>query len=115
MTNSLQSRMMLEMKSPAVEVGMGVTEISYTDRRPYHIVRVISPKKIVVCPAKYRVVSGNRFDGSATYEITPGSPEEQGEGVLTLRSNGRWAEQGCSTKNSHWAVGFADYHYDPHF
>lgn len=114
MTNSLVSRILLEQKA-AVTVGTGFTECLWTDRSPYHVVEVINHKTVRVRAANVRVVSGYKYDGSAEYEITPGTSEESGECILTLRSNGKWARQGASSKHCHWAVGVADYHYDPHF
>lgn len=113
MTNSLQSRMMLGNRT-AVTVGTGFTYCSWTDRAPYHVIEVINPKTVRVRAANVRVVSGYKYDGSAEYEITPGT-EDSWECILTLRSNGRWAQQGASSKKSQWAAGIADYHYDPHF
>lgn len=105
------------IKAPeAIEVGLGVTYCGWTDRTPYHVSEVISKAKIKVVPANYKVTSGYQYDGSAKYEITAGTEEENGSVVLTRRSNGKWAPEGSpSQKRGGWVLGICERWYDPCF
>lgn len=116
-TGSLVNLLYGQSKSTEeIIVGTGVTYCGWTDRTPYHVAEVISKTKVKVVRANHRVVKGVVFDGSAEYEITPGTEEIHGSIILTRRSNGKWAPQGSpSQKRGGWVIGIAERWYDPTF
>jgi hypothetical protein len=102
------------VRPPVVEVGMGATELHYSDCDPYTVIRVITQKKIIVQEDNWKIVKGSAQDGSAQYEYTrnPGGAKA----VLTLRADGCWREEGFTKKNGGgWAVGFRRKYFDPSF
>jgi len=99
---------------PEPVVGMGATLYVGSDRYPYFISKVISPKEIEVKRANFRRTDKNGFSESQTYEITPNeaaSPE-----TFTQRKNGRWIAKGTGLRSgSTLLIGRADAYQDPSF
>lgn len=42
---SVTNRIAENMKMPKPELGMGVTELCYTDRHPFEVIEILSEKK----------------------------------------------------------------------
>ena len=95
------------------EIGMGVTKCVGSDRYPYSVVLIVSPKKIVVRSDQYRRVDQNGFSEQQEYEYTPNPTGI--EKTLTLRSNGRWCEEGEKSQYSFWSLGVRRAYTDPSF
>jgi len=94
-------------------IGMGATGYSGTDRRPFTVSRITSPRSVWLRADNYKVVSGSAQDGSAVYEITP--DENSPEFEVTLRKNGGWYPKGVSMGYGGYSVGTRDAYMDPHF
>jgi len=95
------------------EVGMGVSQFMFSDVNPYTIIKVISPKKIVVQADDYKRVNyteENFFSGPQEYEYTP-NPNGVTR-VITLRKNGHWHQEGESMKSDRWWLNLRMRHYD---
>lgn len=76
------------------EVGMGATEILYSDRRAKTIVEVITPNKIVVKENETKCLDyfGDR------YEILDTINENMGADTYTRRKSGHWVMAGQPDK-----------------
>lgn len=94
------------------EVGMGATEILYSDRRAKTIVEVISPDKVVVRENEVRCE--NYYAG--TYEILDELSLMPAE-TFTRRKSGRWVELGQPDKfgSVYLRLGHRDHYIDPSF
>ncbi len=113
----------VEMLSLKPVVGMGSTEIGWTDREPFHIVKVCTATKIVVRAAKAErdttwkpeIIPGG-FVGHCVnnseqrWFITPGEPGAR-EVELRRHKDGRW----YSKNGVRFGVGYAAKHYDYNF
>lgn len=96
------------------ELGMGATHIGWTDRHPYTIVAVISPKEIVVQEDNYTRTGKNGMSESQAYEFIP-NPEAE-KIPVTLRKNGKWIQSGQSMKNGRkFVIGYRDKYHDYSF
>lgn len=107
---SLQNHLMGNGKSSLVPtVGLGVTRIMWSDRQAYTVTEVLTPKRIVVQRDTVKRADDNGMSEIQNYVF---SANPDGERVtLTLRSNGRWAEIGVSSKGGGWVVGVrSEYH-----
>jgi hypothetical protein len=93
-------------------VGMGATELMWTDRHAYTIVEVVSDKRLVVQQDKAIVVKGGIHNGSAEYRYEP-DPSRPLK-TLTLRKDGRWHE-GTTMQGAKFAIGWREEYYDPSF
>lgn len=93
------------------EVGMGATEIIGTDRTPYTVIEVLSPRKIRVQADFYKRTDANGMSDFQTYEYAPNI-----EGVietLTKRKDGNWRVMG--TDDSLFRIGYRRKYYDYSF
>jgi hypothetical protein len=95
-----------------IEVGMGATELMWSDRHAYTVVKVESQTKVWVQKDHAKVVIGQKYNGSAKYEYTPNLKAPII--MLTLRKDGQW-HQGTSLKGQVFAVGYREEYYDPSF
>ncbi len=110
-TNSLVNNLMANSKSPTPAVGMGATELQWTDRSPYTIVEVKSASRIVVQADSSKRIDGNGMSESQDYEYSP-NPNGR-KVVVTLRKNGRWVAEGQPAKNgTTFAIGYRDAYHD---
>jgi hypothetical protein len=105
MQGSFQNRVMEKSKQPdPVVVGMGVTRCGYSDRHPFTVIEVLSPRRIVVQEDKATRTDKNGMSESQSYDY-----ERDPNGTtytLTLRKNGRWVTQGESMNGgTGWMVG----------
>ena len=102
------------MKSdPQVVVGMGATEILYSDSRAKTIVEVKSPREIVVAENETKCI--DYYAG--TYEILPAIADYMSKETFTLRKNGTWVAKGQPKKAGSviLIVGFRYHYIDPSF
>jgi hypothetical protein len=97
------------------QIGMGVTQHIGSDRYPYTIVKVISPKKLEIHPDDYTPDKEHEFDyySNQVYIYTPSNSSHTL--IITLRKNGRWIQQGQSINDSPFSIGERNYYSDPHF
>lgn len=106
---SLQNAMANQTQPLTPEVGMGVTEIMYSDRHPYTVVQVISDKRIVVQADNFKRTDENGCSENQTYNYTPDTDAP----LVTLRKNktGRWKQEG-HPDGSTYLVGRREEYYD---
>lgn len=110
---SMTNLIMDNSKTPVPEVGMGATRLGWTDRHPYTVIEVKSPKRIVVQADDAKRIDKNGMSESQDYEFNP-NPE--GETVeISLRKNGRWIEVGQSSKGTSFLIGHREKYYDYSF
>lgn len=102
-----------EKSDPHIEVGTKATEILYSDRRAKTVVKVISPKEIVVAENETKCI--DYF--ASKYEILDTIAEYMGQETYTLRRNGTWVAKGQPKKNGSvfLIVGMHDHYIDPSF
>jgi len=111
-TGSLVNYIMSGRSALCPEVGMGATELWWSDRHAYTIVEVSGDKKrIVVQRDIAKRIDRNGFSESQTYEFTPDPTATRV--VVTLRKNGRWVVRG--TRHTTFAIGFRQEYYDYSF
>ena len=117
------------MQQPEPKVGMGVTELGWSDRHPWEIIEVKSPRKIVLRNMKAErdptwkpevIVGGfaghtvNNHEQRWTITSNPEGKVKE----ATLRKNGKWiwvgqpATGSCATG---LRLGEARYFYDYNF
>ena len=106
---SLQNAIADQSRSKTPEVGMGVTEIMYSDRHPYTITKILSPKRIMVRACDSNRIDKNGFSDSQEYEYTEN--EEYPEITLFLNKFGKWKRLG-DAKGSTYFVGIREEFYD---
>ena len=90
-------------------VGMGVTEVMYSDRHPYTVARILSPKRITVRADKATRIDKNGCceDQTYQYEQDLRAPEV----TLFLNKFGKWKRQG-DAQGSTYLVGRREEYYD---
>lgn len=112
---SLQNRLQEAAIQPKPEVGMGVTEMCYTDRHPYEVIEVIDDRHIIVRALSWKRIDNNGLSECQEYEYF--SNPEASPIKLFLTKKGTWRERypsghlGCNG----FAIGFAERYYDPCF
>lgn len=95
-----------------IAVGMGCTQGVGSDRYPYRVSAVLTPKRIQVQAVQYRRIDQNGQSESQQYEFG----DSVGEPItLTRRRNGRWVREGEQQWASPFWLGQMDAHQDPHF
>lgn len=94
------------------EVGMGATEILWSDRRAKTVVEVLTPNKIVV--RENEVVCKDYYAGN--YEILDELSNMPSE-TFTRRKSGRWVEMGQPDKygSVFLVLGHRAHYIDPSF
>ena len=112
-TGSLTNLLMSRSRQSNPEVGMGATEIMWTDRRAYTIVEVRNPKTIVVQEDNAKRTDNNGMSESQRYEFTPNLEGEKI--VVTLRKNGKWIRRGESQNGRSFVVGYRTAYHDYSF
>jgi hypothetical protein len=98
------------------EVGMGATTGFNGDAYPHTIVKVISPKKILVTSDSYKVLEKNACFKEGPIECEFKTDWNGTPTTVTKRKNGRWIAQG-EPMNSGWSyrLGKRVYAQNPHF
>ena len=110
-TGSFINNLMQDAITPAPEVGMGATMISWTDREPATIIEVSkSGKKITIqTDIATRTDDHGMSDAqSYTFERNPKAYATE----YSLRKNGRWVRVGDSMTGSSLLVGQRSKYYD---
>lgn len=111
---NIMNRLAENSKSPDPVVGMGATELMWSDRHPYEIISVKDARHCDVRELDHALVPGSDWlSGNYTYSSNP-------EGIvkhLFKKSNGIWVERiGESRREgSKFALGYAEYYLDPSF
>lgn len=95
------------------EIGMGATEILWSDRRAKTIVEVVNPNKVRVMENKTECLDwyGN------SYKILDELESGFGQGTFTRRKSGRWVEEGQPDKfgSVYLRIGHRAHSIDPSF
>ena len=110
-THSMVNNIYANSKYPAPTVGMGATMLMATDRHAGTIIRIVTPKKIIVQRDTSTRTDNNGMSESQTYDYTPDTNGEQY--TVTLRKNGRWVIQGQQAHNgTAFAIGHRSSYFD---
>lgn len=108
---SLQNRLEERAKMPAPKVGMGATEMCWSDRHAYEIVEVKDARHITVRKLDYKRIDNNGMSEMQTYEYT--SNEDNPKATLFLTKKGEWRERiGRELGCYRWVIGHAEEYYD---
>lgn len=113
---SLENRLMERTRSDKPEVGMGVTELCWSDRHAYEVVAVKDDKHITIRRLMAKRIDSNGFSESQEYEYS--SNEEWPTLTLYKAKDGRWVRRigrNGVDRTSGWYVGKAEEYYDPTF
>lgn len=111
---SVQNRIAAECEMPKPEIGMGVTELMWSDRYPYEVIEVISEKKIRIRELGYERTDKNGISECQDYRYFS---KPDGEVKTLVLRNGKWRDLvdtrklGCSQ----WLIGRASMYRDPSF
>lgn len=99
--------------SPILKVGMGATMNLYSDYRAMTIIKVISPKKIVVAENDTECI--DYYAGE--YKVLDTIAEYMSQHIFTLRRNGTWVEEGQKKEPGSvtLTVGLRRHFIDPSF
>ncbi len=107
---SLQNEILSQQTPLTPEVGMGATEYLWSDRNPFTVIEVISPRKIVVQADIATRTDNNGMSDCQSYEFTP---DHNGrKRTLTLRKNGKWIPQGEGLKGTTFGIGKRSKYHD---
>ncbi len=107
---SLQNRLQ-EVSKIKPEVGMGVTEMCWSDRHPYEVVEVIDDRHIKVRALDHKRIDSNGMSECQEYEYS--SNEKNPVITLFLTKQGKWRQRiGRSLGCYSFYVGFAEEYYD---
>ena len=110
-TGSLTNNIYANSKQPAPEIGMGATQLLYSDRHAFSVIKIVSPKKIVVQRDKVTRTDSNGMSESQDYNFEPNT--EGMTATLTLRKNGRWVVEGEDLwSGSSFSIGNRSEYYD---
>lgn len=111
---SLQNRLMEDSAMPKPEVGMGVTEMLWSDRSPYEIVEVKDDRHVLIRALDYKRIDNNGFSECQEYEYYPN--ENNPVTMIFLTKKGEWRERiGRRLGSTRFVIGFAEKYYDPCF
>ena len=123
---SVQNRISAECEMPKPEVGMGVTELLWSDRDPWEVIEVVNDKKIRIRELGYERTDNDGISEHQEYEFFP-NPDGDVK-TLVLR-NGKWrdlkkeyvndangkqvlVETRRLGRGSQWLIGRAERYYD---
>lgn len=125
---SVQNRISAECEMPKPEVGMGVTELLWSDRDPWEVIEVISEKKIRIRELGYKRTDNDGISEHQEYEFFP-NPD--GEVKTLVLRNGKWRDLKKEYVNnadgklvsvetrrlgcSQWLIGRAERYFDYSF
>ena len=110
-TGNIISNIMANSQSPVPVVGMGCTELWFSDRKACTIVEVVSPKRIVVQRDIATRIDSNGMCDQQEYSYQP-NPEAT-KIIVTRRKNGRWVRMGdCSECGRAYALNVRREFYD---
>lgn len=109
---SIDNRLLENAKMPDPVVGMGATEICYSDRHPYEVIAVKDARHITVRELDWKRIDHNGMSESQEYKYS--SNPENRTANLFLTKQGKWRERqadgrlGCNA----FYIGFAERYYD---
>lgn len=107
----LSVRSSLSEAADGTKVGHKVTQQYPSDRYPYEVVQVLSPKCVLVRSMGHKVVSGSMHDGSAEIEVF--SDPEGATMEVSLRKDGKWRTKGRGMNAIPWGWNGARYYQAP--
>lgn len=110
--DEMQKQLQELYKRMMPEVGMGATEILWSDRRAKTIVEVVTPNKVIVRENEVKCLDYYKGDYEVLEELSC-MPQE----VFTRRKSGRWVEQGQPDKygSVFLVLGNRAHYIDPSF
>ena len=124
----VQSRLMAASKMPEPKVGMGLTELLWSDRHAYEVIEVQDKTHCKIRALKYERTDSNGISESQTYKYTS-NPD--GEIKHLVFRNGRWRSRKVEEvylgnqkwenrltrklESSEWFLGKAEEYRDPCF
>lgn len=88
---SIDNRLLESAKMPEPQVGMGATEIYYSDRRPFEIIEVKDARHITVRELDWKRTDSNGMSDCQDYEYF--SNPENRTADLFLTKQGQWRER----------------------
>ena len=86
------------MDLPVITVGQGATYYIGSDRYPFTVVEILSPKRVVVQADNSKRTDLNGISEIQVYEFEP-NPDAQ-RIVVSCRQNGSWRKKGDSSRGS---------------
>jgi hypothetical protein len=92
-----------------IQVGQGATYHIGSDRYPYTVVEILSPRSVVLQEDNYRCTDYN----SQTYEYTP-NPDAS-RTIVTLRKDGVWRKKGDTKGSGYFGFYGRNAYQDPSF
>ncbi len=98
-----------QTRSMKPEIGMGVTELCYSDRHPYTVTAILSTKKIQVKGDIATRIDKNGFSECQHYDYK--TDEESQPITLFLNKFGRWKRQG-DPQGATYLIGKREEYYD---
>lgn len=110
---SLQNRLQENMPAIKPQLGMGATEILYTDRHAYEVIAVKDERHCTVRQYECKIKEGTSwYDQEYDYISNP-----RGRVVnLFLTKKGKWVQRYPSGRYGNtFRMGIADEYYDPSF
>ena len=113
-TGSFINNLMQDSQQPVPAVGMGATQLSWTDRKAATIIEVSkSGKKVMVQQDKAtrKDTNGMSDSQSYVYRRNPNGYTEE----YSLRKNGRWVRVGDDLNGSSLLIGYREEYYDYSF
>jgi hypothetical protein len=114
MVGSLINNLYSSSKQPLPQVGMGATELMFTDRNAYTIIEIINDKTIIVQRDDVKRVDKNGMSDSQEYVYI--SNPDNAVYEVTLRKNGKWITKGQNAKHgTSWLIGHRMEYYDYSF
>lgn len=103
-TGSFFNKIMSDSKQITPEVGMGATELMWSDRYASTIVEVSENKKTVTIQNDKAVrTDNNGMSDSQRYEYTPDT--KMPKTVYTLRKNGQYVKKGMGMNGTTLLIG----------
>lgn len=125
---SVQNRISAESKMPKPEIGMGVTELMWSDRYPYEVIEVINEKKIRIRELGYERTDKNGISECQDYRLFS---KPDGEVKTLVLRKGKWRDLKKGYVNDangklvevdtrrlgcdQWLIGRAEMYRDPSF
>ena len=110
---SLQNRLQEHCKCPKPEIGMGATELWYSDRQAYEVIEIKDDRHITVRRLKCKLI-GSYFTDCQEYEYA--SDPNGITANLFLTKKGQWRERHYDRSLGNvFALGFAEEFSDPSF
>ena len=111
---SLQNRLEERMNAPEeLYIGMGATELMYTDRRPYEIIAIKDDRHVTVRELDAKRIDKNGMGECQEYEYTSNPNNVTAE--LFKTKEGRWVERIGRKYGSTFRIGVAEKYYDYSF